>query len=44
MALYIESAFVPLMVSLTNQQSLENKTPDLSLHFGVFRLASMLMD
>jgi len=26
MALYIESVFVPIMVSLTNQQSLENKT------------------
>jgi len=29
MALYIESVFAPPMVSLTKQQSLENKTPDL---------------
>jgi len=34
MELYIESVFVPLMVSLTSQQSRENKTPDLSLHRG----------
>jgi len=32
MELYIESVFVPLMVSLTNQQSLANKPPDLSLY------------
>jgi len=32
MGIHVESVFVPLMVSLTNQQSLENKTPDLSLH------------
>jgi len=32
MGLHVESVFVPLMVSLTNQQSPENKTPDLSLH------------
>jgi len=37
MELYIESVFVPLMVSLTNQQSLENKTPDLILHRGVVK-------
>jgi len=37
MGLYIESVFVPLMVSLTNQQSLENKTPHLSLHRGSLR-------
>jgi len=34
MKFFIESVIVPLMVSLTNQQSLENKTPDLSLYRG----------